>query len=183
MKRCSWVNLNNENYIAYHDLEWGQASFDDNYLFEMLVLEMFQAGLNWETILNKRISFKEAFDNFDVDKVSKYDDLKVDNLMTNKNIIRNRRKILASINNAKVFIRIKEEYGSFSNYMWHFTKGKVIKYRKPKTESALSKKISIDLKKRGMSFVGSVIIYSYLQAIGVIDDHEKQCFKYGGENV
>lgn len=182
MKRCNWVNLNNENYIAYHDFEWGQVSYNDNYLFEMLILEMFQAGLNWETILNKRVFFKAAFDNFDFYKVSEYDSAKIDDLMTNKNIIRNRRKILASINNAKIFIKIKKEYGSFSNYIWHFTKGKVIKYKKPKIESDLSKKISIDLKKRGMSFVGSIIIYSYLQAIGIIDDHEKQCFKYGGKN-
>ena len=180
--RCSWVNLKNQKYIDYHDNEWGVASFDDNYLFEMLILELFQAGLNWETILNKREAFKIAFDNFDVYKVSKYDEEKVLKLMNNKEIIRNRLKIQSSIVNAKVFIEIQKKWGSFSNYIWHFTRGKVIHYKRPKTESTLSKRISLDLKKRGMKFLGNIIMYSYLQAIGVIDDHERGCDKYHYEN-
>ncbi len=179
--RCSWVNLKNQKYIEYHDKEWGIASYDDRYLFEMLILELFQSGLNWEIILNKRESFKKAYDNFDVYKISRYDNKKIIELMNNKNIIRNKLKIEASINNAKIFIDIKNEFQSFSNYIWSFTNYKVIHSKKNKTESALSKKISEDLKKRGMKFIGSKIIYSYLQAIGVIFDHELKCFKYQEE--
>ena len=177
MKLCSWVNLKCKEYVKYHNEEWGEASFNDEYLFEMLILESFQAGLNWETILKKRKYFKEAYDHFDVNKVSKYDDIKINELMNNKNIIRNKLKIEASINNAKIFLMIKDEWGSFSNYIWHFTSGKII-YRCMQKENELSNIISKDLKVRGMRFVGSVIIYSYLQAIGIINDHEKECFKY-----
>ena len=150
----------------------GLIEFDDDYLFEMLILESFQAGLNWETILKKRKYFKIAYDDFNVKKVSLYNDLKIKELMSNKNIIRNKLKIESSINNAKIFIKIKEEWGSFSNYIWHFTNGKIV-YGCMQTENELSKIISQDLKLRGMKFVGSVIIYSYLQAIGIINDHEK----------
>lgn len=180
MKRCSWVNLNNKKYVDYHDKEWAVASYDDRYLFEMLVLETFQAGLSWECILNKRDNFKIAFDNFDYNKVSKYDDAKIKELINNPNIVRNKLKINATINNAKVFINIKNEYKSFSNYIWHFTNNKVIKNKNNilNTTSDLSDKISKDLKKRGMRFVGSTIIYSYLQAIGIINDHELDCYLY-----
>ncbi len=179
MERCSWVNLDNSLYVKYHDLEWGVPSYDDSYLFEMLLLESFQAGLSWECILNKREAFREAFDNFDYKKIANYSLEKVNELLENKNIIRNKLKIMASINNAKVFIAIQKEYGSFSNYIWHFTDNKVIKYDGIiRTDSLLSIKISKDLINRGMKFVGSVIIYSYLQAIGVINDHEEQCFRY-----
>lgn len=175
MDRCSWVNLNNPLYVNYHDNEWGIPVYEDNKLFEMLLLESFQAGLSWECILNKRESFKESFDNFDYEKISKYDDNKVNELIENKNIIRNRRKIIATIKNAKIFMEIQKEYKSFSNYIWHFTKGNVI-YEYNKTTSSLSDEISKDLYKRGMRFVGSTIIYSYLQAIGVINSHEPNCF-------
>ncbi len=175
MDRCSWVNLNNPLYVNYHDNEWGIPVYEDNKLFEMLLLESFQAGLSWECILNKRESFKESFDNFDYEKISKYDDNKVNKLIENKNIIRNRRKITAAIKNAKIFMEIQKEYKSFSNYIWHFTKGNVI-YEYNKTTSSLSDEISKDLYKRGMRFVGSTIIYSYLQAIGVINSHEPNCF-------
>lgn len=180
MKRCAWVNLNNPLYIKYHDEEWGIISHDDAYLFEMLVLESFQAGLSWECILNKRESFRKSFDNFDYYKISKYDEVKINELMTNKDIIRNRLKIKAAINNAQIFIKIKEEYGTFDKYIWSFTDNKVIKNKddKFKTTSELSDTISKDLINRGMKFVGSTIIYSYLQAIGVIDDHERKCSKY-----
>ena len=180
MKRCKWVDLNSQLYINYHDNEWGIPSYDDHYLFEMLVLESFQAGLSWITILNKREYFRESFDNFDYHLISKYDENKINELMNNKNIIRNRRKIEATINNSIVFINIQKEYGSFSNYIWKFTNGKIIKNLDDqiKTTSSLSDQISKDLKNKGMKFVGSIIIYSYLQAIGIIDDHEMDCFKY-----
>lgn len=177
MKRCKWVNLNNEKYIKYHDGEWGKPNYDDNYLFKYLLLESFQAGLSWECILNKEEAFKEAFDNYDYKKISKYDDKKIEELMNNEKIIRNKRKIISSIKNAKIFIEIRKEYKTFSNYIWHFTNNEVIinKDDNFKTTSTLSDKISKDLKQRGMSFVGSTIIYSYLQAIGIINDHELNC--------
>ena len=174
--RCSWVN-NNPLYIKYHDEEWAVPSHDDNYLFEMLILESFQAGLSWECILNKRENFRKSFDNFDYKRISKYDDKKIDELMNNKDIVRNRLKIKAAINNANIFIKIQKEWGSFSNYIWHFTNNEVIvnKSKVINTTSPLSDTISKELKKCGMSFVGSTIIYSYLQAIGIINDHELTC--------
>lgn len=180
MNRCKWVNLKNELYVKYHDEEWGVPSYDDRYLFEMLVLESFQAGLSWECVLNKREAFRKAYDNFEISRVSEYDDEKIYGLMNNELIIRNKLKILASINNAKIFIQIQKEYGTFSNYIWHFTNGKIVKNIDDnfKTTSSLSDEISMDLKKRGMKFVGSTIIYSYLQAIGVINDHETKCDLY-----
>ncbi len=177
MKRCSWCNLNNEKYVEYHDKEWGVLNFNENYLYEMLILEMFQAGLSWECVLNKREAFRKAFDNFNIDKVANYNENKVQELITNKNIIRNRLKIKAAIDNSKIFKSIQLEFGSFSNYLKHFTNGKTI-YEVGKTTSNLSDNISKDLKSRGMKFVGSTIIYSYLQAVGVINSHEKDCFKF-----
>ena len=180
MYRCKWANPNNDIYLDYHDNEWGVESHDDHYLFEMLILESFQAGLSWECILNKREAFRIAFDNFDYNKISKYDDKKIEDLMNNKDIVRNRLKIKSAIKNSKVFMDIQKEYGTFDKYIWHFTDGKIIKNKDDKfnTTSDLSDEISRDLKKRGMNFVGSTIIYSYLQAIGIIDDHETKCFKY-----
>ena len=180
MNRCKWVNLNNKIYVDYHDKEWGKAIYDDKKLFELLILEMFQAGLSWECILNKRESFKKAFDNFDYIKISKYNDEKINELLLNKEIIRNKLKIKAAINNAKIFTEIQKEYKTFSNYIWSFTDNKIIKNKDDnlKVSSALSDKVSNDLKSRGMKFVGTVIIYSYLQAIGVIDDHELSCSFY-----
>lgn len=177
MNRCSWVNLNNPLYIKYHDNEWGQPVYEDTKLFEMLLLESFQAGLSWECILNKREAFKEAFDNFNYKKISNYDDKKIEELMQNKGIIRNRRKITATIKNAQIFMSIQKEYNTFSKYLWHFPKEKII-YEYNKTTSPLSDEISKDLYKRGMRFVGSTIIYSYLQAIGIINSHEPGCFCY-----
>ena len=177
MKRCTWVNLNNPLYIKYHDEEWGTPVYDDNKLFEMLLLESFQAGLSWECVLNKREAFKEAFDNFNYEKISKYDDKKIEELLQNKEIIRNRRKITAAIKNARVFMDIQKEYQSFSNYLWSFTNNEII-YEYDKTKSELSDKISKDLERRGMKFVGTTIIYSYLQAVGVINSHEQGCFLY-----
>lgn len=178
-KRCFWVDKNSPIYIKYHDEEWGIPKYDDRELFELLILEAFQAGLSWLTILKKREAFRIAFDDFDVKKVAAYNDKKVEELVNNPNIIRNRNKIYATINNAKVFINIQKEFSSFSNYIWGFTDNKVIK-RKSKNlpvSTPLSDKISKDLKKRGMKYVGTVIIYSYLQAIGVVNDHDLDCFK------
>lgn len=177
MKRCSWCNLNNKLYVKYHDEEWGKPTYDDNKLFELLLLESFQAGLSWECILNKREYFKIAFDNFDYNKISNYTEDKINSLLQNKNIIRNKLKIKAAINNSKIFIDIQKEYKTFSNYIWHFTNSKII-YENNKTSSDLSDTISNDLKKRGMKFVGTTIIYSYLQAIGIINSHEDNCYLF-----
>ena len=180
MKRCFWVDEKYEIYVKYHDEEWGVPKYDDRYLFEFLVLESFQAGLSWITVLKKREAFKKAFDNFDVNKVAKYDEKKVSELLENEEIIRSRGKINAAINNAKIFIDIQKEYGSFSKYIWGFTDNKIIKRTSNElpVSTQLSDKISKDLKKRGMKYVGTVIIYSYLQAIGVVNDHDKDCFCY-----
>ena len=177
MNRCSWCNLNNKKYVEYHDNEWGKINFEDKYLFEMLILESFQAGLSWECVLNKRDSFRICYDNFDIDKVILYDENKINELLNNKDIIRNKLKILSSINNAKIFKRIVLEYKSFYNYLCTFTNGKIF-YETSLTKSNLSDAISLDLTKRGMKFVGSTIIYSYLQAIGIINSHEKSCYLY-----
>ena len=180
MKRCFWVNEKSEIYVKYHDKEWGVPKYDDRYLFEFLVLESFQAGLSWITVLKKREAFKKAFDNFDVNKVANYTEKKVEELLKNEGIIRSRGKINAAINNAKIFIDIQKEYGSFSKYIWGFTDNKIIKRTSQElpVSTPLSDKISKDLKKRGMKYVGTVIIYSYLQAIGVVNDHDKDCFCY-----
>ncbi len=176
-KRCKWCNLKNPLYIEYHDKEWGVPNFSEEYLFEMLILESFQAGLSWECILNKREAFKKAYDNFNIEKICLYDDVKINELLNNKNIIRNRLKIEASINNSKIFKEIQKEYSSFFNYLKRFT-GNKIYYELNKTHSNLSDTISKDLKKRGMKFVGTTIIYSYLQAIGIIYAHDSDCWLY-----
>ena len=173
--RCKWCNIKNPKYVKYHDEEWCRPNFNDEYLFEMLILESFQAGLSWECVLNKREAFRKAFDNFNIDKICNYDDKKIKELLENTDIIRNKLKINAAINNSKIFKEIQKEYQTFSNYIWNFTENKII-YETDKTSSELSNEISKDLKKRGMKFVGTTIIYSYLQAIGVIYSHEKGCF-------
>lgn len=173
--RCKWCNLKNGKYIEYHDKEWGVPSYDDQYLYEMIILESFQAGLSWECVLNKREDFRKAFDNFDVEKICNYNDGKIQELLKNEKIIRNKLKINASINNAKIFKNIQNEYGSFYKYLLTFTKNKILKETN-KTTNDLSDSISKDLIKRGMKFVGSTIIYSYLQATGFIYSHEKECF-------
>ncbi len=176
--RCKWPNLdNNELYQEYHDNEWGVPSYDDRYLFELLVLESFQSGLSWLTVLNKRSSFKEVYDNFDVNKVSMYNDDKINLLLNNKSIIRHRGKIEASINNAKCFINIQKEFNSFSNYIWSFTNNKIIYSTVFNTTNELSDKVAKDLKIRGFKFMGSKVVYSYLEAIGVMNNHQEKCFK------
>ena len=180
-KRCSWANPKNPIYLKYHDEEWGVPLHDDRALFELLVLEGFQAGLSWECILNKREAFIAAFDGFDVDAVSKYDTEKCDELRQNRDIIRNKLKIYAAVKNAMVFKEIQKEFGSFDRYIWSFSENATIyEEYSLRTTSPLSDKISNDLKTRGMSFVGSTIIYSYLQAIGIIYAHGKECNLYKG---
>ena len=176
--RCGWAK--GEKDILYHDTEWGVPSYDDEYIFEMLILEGFQAGLSWNTILQKRENFRKAFDNFDYKKIAKYDEKKLNELMQNEGIIRNKLKINSTVTNAVSFMKIQKEFGSFSDYIWGFTdKKRIINKWKDLSEvpatTELSDKISKDLKKRGFKFIGSTIIYSFLQAIGIIDDHLASC--------
>lgn len=175
-QRCRWCNPQNPLYIAYHDAEWGVPCHDDHRLFEMLVLEGFQAGLSWECVLNKRDGFRQAFDGLDASVIARYPDEKLEALRQDSRIIRNKLKIRAARTNARVFLAIQEEWGSFDAYLWHWTDGKVI-YERDCTRSLLSDQISADLKKRGMTFVGTTIIYAYLQAMGVIYSHDEGCFK------
>lgn len=175
--RCEWCNENNPLYIEYHDHEWGQRNFSDSYLFEMLVLESFQAGLSWECILNKRENFRRAFDNFDLNKICTYDEAKIAELSQNVGIVRNKLKIRATINNAKIFKQIQLEFGSFANFLINLGCD-VTYFEIGRTSSMLSDKISKELRARGMKFVGSTIIYAYMQAIGVVYSHEKECFLF-----
>lgn len=178
MKRCFWVDEKSEIYVKYHDEEWGNPKFDDRDLFELLILEGFQAGLSWLTVLKKRQAFRLEYENFDVEKVANFDENKIAKMLANKEIIRSEQKIRASILNAKIFMKIQKEFGSFSDYIWGFTGHKIVYNTDGKVivSNELSDKISKDLKKRGMKYVGTVIVYSYLQAIGVVNDHDKECF-------
>lgn len=180
-KRCAWCNLKNPFYIDYHDNEWCVLRLDEKYLYEMLILESFQAGLSWECVLNKRKGFRVAYDDFDINKVISYDENKIQELISNKAIIRNKLKIKASINNSIIFKQISEEYGSFYAYLKSFFDATI--YETDKTTNELSNKISKDLERRGMKFVGSKIIYSYLQAIGIIYSHDKDCYLYKDLNT
>lgn len=173
--RCRWANPKNERYIRYHDEEWGVTVYDDHKLFEMLILEGFQAGLSWECVLNKQPDFEAAFDGFDLEKICNYEEAKLLELQNNPGIVRNKLKIRAAVKNARAFKEIQKEFGSFSDYLWKWTENQII-YENDKTTSELSDAISVDLKKRGMTFVGSTIIYSYLQAVGVIYSHEVGCY-------
>ena len=179
-RRCEWVEGQENIYLDYHDNEWGIPVYNDEKIFEMLILECFQAGLSWITILKKREHFREAYDNFNINKIVEYDEDKINSLMENKNIIRHRKKIEASINNAIIFKNIQEEFGTFSDYIWSFTDKKILKNSDENylTKSKTSDIITKDLKKRGMKFVGSVTIYSFLEAIGIIDNHTRDCYKY-----
>lgn len=175
--RCCWANPKNPVYLRYHDSQWGVPVYDDEQLFEMLILELFQSGLSWECVLNKREAFRAAFDGFDPQKICGYDAQKVENLLADPGIIRNQRKIRAAITNARVFLEIQREKGSFSDYLWGWTQGRIIA-ETGKTCSSLSDAIAKDLKKRGMQMVGSTTIYAYLQAVGVLWGHEEGCFLY-----
>lgn len=181
-KRCGWCE-GDELYEAYHDQEWGVPVFDDKTLFEFLLLETFQAGLSWITILKKRENFRKAFDNFDYQKIAKYSEKKIEELLQNSGIIRNKLKVRSAVTNAQVFINIQEEFGSFSKYIWDFVghqpiQNKVENYREAPANTPLSDLLSKDLKKRGFKFVGSTVVYAHMQATGMINDHEVSCFRY-----
>ncbi len=179
--RCPWLDLNKPDYVKYHDEEWGQPVYDDKTLFEFIVLESAQAGLSWYTILRRREGYRAAFANFDPELVAKFDEQKVEELVNDPGIIRHRGKIQAAISNAKIFLDIQTEFGSFSEFLWAYIDHKPIILRPEtlnefKANSELSDKISRDLKKRGFKFFGSTICYSYLQACGLIDEHSADCF-------
>ncbi|MBT0549597.1 DNA-3-methyladenine glycosylase I [Riemerella anatipestifer] len=181
-ERCGWVT-NDEIYINYHDTEWGEPVFEDRKLFEMLLLEGFQAGLSWITILKKRENFRQAFDDFNYTKIATYNQTKLEELLHNTGIIRNRLKIESSVKNAKAFIKVREEFGTFSQYIWRFVEHQPIKNEfknlsEVPVSTPLSDKISKDLKKRGFKFVGTTIIYAFMQAIGMVNDHIQTCYKH-----
>ncbi|WP_456461550.1 DNA-3-methyladenine glycosylase I [Lutibacter sp.] len=180
--RCSWCG-DNPLYVTYHDTEWGVPVYDDAKLFEFLVLETFQAGLSWITILKKRENFRKAFDNFNYKKIATYNEAKFEELIQNTGIIRNKLKIRATISNAIAFIKIQKEFDSFSNYIWSFTNGKPIinnwgNLREIPAATSLSNMISKDLKKRGFKFVGPTVVYAHMQATGMVNDHVIDCFRY-----
>ena len=175
--RCHWFDKSNDILRKYHDEEFGILNKDDDYLFEILVLVNFQTGLSWEIMLKKREDFRIAFDGFDVEKIAGYDENRMEELLKNENIIRNRNKINAVVNNAKVFIKIQEDYGSFYDYIKTFTKGQIF-HERGLTESELSRTMVKDLKKKGMKYLGPITMYSYLQTIGIINSHEENCFLY-----
>lgn len=177
MKRCRWCNEKNPIYVRYHDEEWGVWNMDEDYLFEMLLLESFQVGLSWECVLNKREAFRRAYDQFDLEKICAYEDEKIKELMNDQTIIRNRSKIMASIHNAQIFRQIQQEFGSFQAYLDQYTKGKQY-HEIDLAQNDLSDALSKDLRKRGMKYMGSVTVYSFLQAVGIIVSHEKDCFLY-----
>ena len=180
MKRCAWVPEHDQVYITYHDTEWGVPVFDEHKMCEMFFLETFQAGLSWITILKKREAFRKAFDDFDPALISSYDEQKIQSLMNDKGIIRCQRKIRSAVKNAGILVQIQKEAGSFCDYLWSFTNYQIIHNTDDqiKTRSELSDRLSQDLKKRGMSFVGSVTMYSFLEAVGIINDHHTECFRY-----
>ncbi len=176
-RRCVWANPSNPAYVEYHDREWGVPVHDDGKLYEMLLLECFQAGLSWECILNKRDAFREAFDGFDPHIVAGYGDEDVERLLSDPGIVRNRSKIVSAIGNAKVFLDISRESGSFSEYIWGWTDGRTV-HEYGVDRSDLSDRISEDLRRHGMRFVGSVTVYSYLQAVGIVWSHGPDCFLF-----
>ncbi|MEP7163829.1 MAG: DNA-3-methyladenine glycosylase I [Ferruginibacter sp.] len=183
IKRCAWATGSNEQMQQYHDKEWGVPVHDDRLLFEFLILEGAQAGLSWSTVLAKRDNYRKAFNNFDVKKITRYEQDKIDQLLLNPGIIRNKLKINSVVINAKAFIAVQKEFGSFDKYLWSFVDGKPIinKWksmdRLPAT-TELSDKLSAALKKRGFKFIGSTICYAFMQAVGMVNDHSVECFKY-----
>lgn len=183
LHRCSWANPNNPRYIAYHDEEWGVPCHDELRLFEMLNLEGAQAGLSWETVLNKRDSYRQAFDQWDAEKIAAYGPDKVAELLANPGIIRNKLKVAAAIANAQAYLRLRAEGSSLDRYLWAWVDGKPIVNHVARQEdraakTALSDRISKDLGKRGFKFVGSTIIYAYMQGIGMVNDHDATCFRH-----
>ena len=183
MKRCKWAPENNELYQKYHDEEWGVPVYDDRLLFEFLILEGAQAGLSWETILRKRDNYRRLFDNFEVDKVAAYSEEKIEALLQDAGIIRNRLKVNAAVTNARLFMDVQNEFGSFRNYIWQFVGGKPIQnswksLKEVPANTAESDAMSKDLKKRGFKFVGTTICYAFMQAAGMVNDHTTDCFRY-----
>ncbi|UAB82140.1 DNA-3-methyladenine glycosylase I [Marixanthomonas sp. SCSIO 43207] len=181
-QRCAWCG-DDPLYIAYHDTEWGVPVYDDQTLFEFLLLETFQAGLSWITILRKRENFREAFDGFDYKKIAQYNQNKIDSLLTNTGIIRNKLKVKSAVSNAQSFMKVQEEFGSFSTYIWGFVDGKPIQnelksLKNVPANTPLSDTISKDLKKRGFKFVGSTVVYAHMQATGMVNDHVTSCFRH-----
>ena len=181
-RRCNWVG-NNDIMIAYHDQEWGVPVHDDRKLFEFFVLDAFQAGLSWQIVLNKRENFRKAFEDYQIEKIALYDENKFNELITNKDIIRNKLKINATINNAQRFMEIQKEFGSFDKYIWQFVEGKTIQNKWKElsqipTKTKESDEMSKDLKKRGFKFVGSTICYAFMQAAGMVNDHLVSCFRF-----
>ncbi|MBA3900560.1 MAG: DNA-3-methyladenine glycosylase I [Bacteroidetes bacterium] len=180
--RCPWCGKD-PLYVEYHDKEWGVPAYDDSILFEFMVLESFQAGLRWITILRKRENFRKAFDNFDYKKIAHYPENKIQELLQNEGIIRNRLKVRAAVTNAQEFMKVQKEFGSFSNYIWGFVNGKPIKNKlksisEAQSTTPLSDKISKDLKKRGFKFMGSTVVYAHMQATGMVNDHLVTCFRH-----
>lgn len=180
--KCGWC-LGDDLYEAYHDQEWGVPVYDDQTLFEFLILETMQAGLSWITILKKRQNYFDALDQFDIHKIAQYDQTKQDELLQNAGIIRNKLKVKSIVTNAQLFLEIQNEYGSFSKYIWDYVDGKpvknrVINYKNAAPNTPLSDQISKDLKKKGFKFVGSTIMYAFMQAIGMVNDHEINCYRY-----
>jgi DNA-3-methyladenine glycosylase I len=183
LKRCDWVSTGNELYETYHDQEWGVPVHDDRKHFEFLILEGAQAGLSWLTILKRREGYRKAFANFDPKKVAKYDEAKIEELMQCTDIIRNRLKIVSAVNNARLFLEIQKEFGSFDKYIWSFVKGKTLQNQRqsmrevpPETEE--SRALSKDLRKRGFKFVGPTVIYAHMQAMGLVNDHTVDCYRH-----
>jgi DNA-3-methyladenine glycosylase I len=181
--RCEWVNGGNQLYFDYHDKEWGKPIHDDRLLFELLTLEGAQAGLSWATILNKREGYKKAFENFDIEKVAQFDEMKIQALLNDAGIVRNKLKVRAAVTNARLILNTQKEYGSFDEYIWQFTAGKTIHNKwdavsKVPVSTPESDAMSKDLKKRGFKFIGTTICYAYMQATGIVDDHTTDCFCY-----
>jgi DNA-3-methyladenine glycosylase I len=181
-RRCPWVDLSKPDYIEYHDTEWGVPVHDDRQIFEFLTLEAAQAGLSWYTVLRKREAYKKAFAGFDPQRVAKYGDRQLQSLLKNPGIIRNQQKIVAAVNNARRFLEVQEQFGSFDSYIWRFVDGKPIVHRLKRLKdypatSAESDALSKDLKQRGFKFVGSTICYAHMQATGMINDHALDCFR------
>ena len=182
LNRCGWCE-GDELYEAYHDNEWGVPVYDDDTIFEFLILETFQAGLSWITVLRKRENFREAFDNFDYKKIANYSEEKIQELLQNPGIIRNKLKVRATVTNAKAFMEVQKEFSSFSKYIWDFVDGDPIQnevedYKNAPATTAISDKLSKDLKKKGFKFVGSTVLYAHMQATGMVNDHEISCFRH-----
>lgn len=182
LNRCGWCE-GDELYEAYHDNEWGVPVYDDDTIFEFLILETFQAGLSWITVLRKRENFREAFDNFDYKKIANYSEEKIEELLQNPGIIRNKLKVRATVTNAKAFMEVQKEFSSFSKYIWDFVDGDPIQnevedYKNAPATTDISDKLSKDLKKKGFKFVGSTVLYAHMQATGMVNDHEISCFRY-----